>query len=88
MSLTEPNLFDIIKKQYAFKLRAFMGVFISLAATQLLGMLFSIGGVSSYGTSSNNMSVTVMYFSADMTIIFTNDWQKARHFNVGMNAET
>lgn len=74
MSLTEPNLFDIIKKQYAFKLRAFMGVFISLAATQLIGMLFSIGGVSSYGTSTNNMSVTVTYFSADMTIIFTFMW--------------
>lgn len=74
MSLTEPKVYEVIKKQYAFKLRAFSGVFISLAATQLISILLSLGGVSSYGTSSNNMSVTITYLSADMTIIFTFLW--------------
>lgn len=75
MSLTEMSLPDVIKKQYEFKLRAFMGVFSSMAGIQLLSILFSLGGVHSMGTgTSSGITISVSYYSADMIVVFTMLW--------------
>ncbi len=75
MSLTEMSLSDVIKRQYEFKLRAFLGVFSSMAGVQLISFLFSLGGVSSVGTSSSTgMSINISYYSADMVVVFTMIW--------------
>lgn len=75
MSLIEMSLSDVVKRQYEFKLKAFLGVFTSMAGLQLISLLFSLGGVSSVGTgTSSGMSIHIGYYSADMIVIFTMLW--------------
>lgn len=74
MSLIEMNLSDVIKKQYRFKWNSFIGAFGSLATIQLLGLLFSIGGVGGHGFSSGYVSIETTYYSANTIIVFTFLW--------------
>ncbi|RWR14013.1 hypothetical protein QNH23_14710 [Siminovitchia fortis] len=75
MSLTEMSLSDVVKRQYEFKLRAFLGVFSSMAGVQLISLLFSLGGVTSVGTgTSSGMYINISYYSADMVVVFTMIW--------------
>ncbi|RST74390.1 hypothetical protein D4T97_012060 [Siminovitchia acidinfaciens] len=75
MSLIEMSLSDVVKRQYEFKVRAFLGVFSSLVGVQLISLLFSLGGVSSVGTgTSSGMSINISYYSADMIVVFTMLW--------------
>lgn len=74
MSLSTANLLEIVKKQYTYKLKAHSGVFTTLVVIQLLGLLFSLTGVSSFGSGSENHSLSVTYYSADIVIVFTMLW--------------
>lgn len=74
MSLTTANLLDIIKKQYFFKLKANIDSFSALIWIQLLGVLFSLGGVGSVGSFSDYLHVEVKYYSANLVIAFTMIW--------------
>lgn len=74
MSLTKVNLISIVKKQFQFKCRSYSGMFISLIALQLLGILLSVIGGSSYGMGSDNLSVDINYASANNIIVFTMIW--------------
>ncbi len=71
MFLTNVNKWEIIKKQYQYKLRAYIGVFTTLLVLQVLAILFSLGGVGSHGTSTDGIQITVQFFSADVVIFFT-----------------
>jgi hypothetical protein len=74
MSLSKTNVLDIVKKQYAYKLRAYVQVFTSLVFIQMLGILFSFNGVGMSGGGSNTLEVNVHYYSADIVIAFTVLW--------------
>ncbi|MBS4174412.1 hypothetical protein [Bacillus sp. FJAT-49736] len=74
MFLTEMNLRELILKQYTFKLHAYIRVFSSLIATQLIAILVSLAGVGSSGTSMDGMQLNITYYSADMIIILTIVW--------------
>ncbi len=74
MSLSKPSMFDIVKKQYAYKLRAYIQVFMSLVFIQMLGILFSFNGVGMSGGGSNTLGVNVHYYSADIVVAFTMVW--------------
>jgi hypothetical protein len=74
MSLTSANVTEVVKKQLGFKLKANIDAFSSLVGLQSLAMLFSFGGVSTYGISSNYFDMDVKFFSADLVIIFTMLW--------------
>lgn len=74
MSLSTANLFDTVKKQFAFKLKANIDTFSSLVGLQLLAILFSLGGSGSFMSSSQGMHLQVKYYSADVVIIFTMLW--------------
>src|SRR5690606_14116494 len=65
---------SVVKKQYVFKLKAYLGVFTSLLAVQLLAILFSGSGVSSSGSGMNDMHIRVHFYSADMVLVFTFIW--------------
>lgn len=71
MSLTETSLWEVVKKQYAYKLKAHANLFFYLVPVQCLGMLSQTG---SSGTYSNSINLTVSEFSSDATIIFTLIW--------------
>ena len=74
MYLTEVNLFDIVKKQFLYKLKAYLSVFSSLLIIQVVGMLLSMNGSSSMGMSSDGYSLNISYYTGDMVIIFTMLW--------------
>lgn len=75
MSLTEPRLTDIVKKQLRYKLNAYTGIFSSLLVMQLIGIFmgFNAGGG---GGSRNGNTLTFAYSlaSGDMPVIFTLIW--------------
>ncbi|MEH7177018.1 hypothetical protein [Neobacillus vireti] len=74
MSLSKISMFDIVKKQYIYKLRAYIQVFMSLVFIQMLGILFSFNGVGMSGGGSNTLGVNVHFYSADIVIAFTIVW--------------
>lgn len=74
MSLSRIRLQDIVKKQYAYKLRAYIQVFMSLVFIQMLAILFSFNGVGMMGTSSNTFDINVHFYSADIVVTFTMLW--------------
>lgn len=74
MSLTEANLLAIVKKQYLFKLKAYLGLFLTLIAVQALGILLSINGVMSSGTGNGELSFVAKIFAGDYIIGLTMIW--------------
>lgn len=74
MSLSTIRMFDVVRKQYRYKLKAYSQVFVSLMMLQIIAIIFSLGGVGSMGHSSNMMQVDISYYSADMVVAFTLLW--------------
>jgi len=74
MSLTTVSLTSIVKKQYSYKLKAYVQVFWNLVFLQLLAILFSLNGVGMSGSSSETLEVEVHYYSADLVAFFTMLW--------------
>lgn len=74
MSLTQVNMKDIVKKQYRYKLKAYIQVLSSLMFIQLLALLFSLNGVASMGSGGGLVDLEVKYYSADMVLAFTMLW--------------
>lgn len=72
MSLIAANLWDVVKKQYIFKLQSCANLFVSLAAVQLIAVLFSACGMAvTSNISWNNMYVEVKLYSGMGIFIFT-----------------
>lgn len=78
MSLSTIKLFQVVKKQYNFKLKANIGLFNSLIILQLFGILFSLGGTGQMGGSFYNLS----FYTADFMIVFTMIWAFAIAFQL------
>ncbi|MRH44158.1 hypothetical protein GH741_16065 [Aquibacillus halophilus] len=75
MSLIEVNYWEIIKKQYFFKLKAYSGVFTSMMVVQIIAFLLSLGGTGgSGGSGSSGFSYTTGYYNGSMIIAFTMMW--------------
>jgi hypothetical protein len=74
MSLTKVSLFDVVKKQYAYKLKAYIQVLSTLVFVQLLAILLSFNGIGGGGTSSESIEINIHYYSADFVIVFTMLW--------------
>ena len=74
MSLIKVNLLSISVKQYFYKLKAYTTLVYGLITAQLIALLFSLGGVSTMGSSSGDLSVTVKNYSANIVLIFSLVW--------------
>jgi hypothetical protein len=74
MSLTSANINVVVKRQYLFKLKANIDAFSSLVGIQAIALLFSLGGMSMFGSSSSYFTLTVSSYSADVVIAFTMIW--------------
>lgn len=80
-SLVETSLWRAARNQYAFKLRAYANLFVSLIAVQVISILFTVGGmVGSSGMGSNNFYVEVKNYSAAGLLGFTVFWILANAF--------
>lgn len=74
MSLTETSLFEAVRNQYLYKLKSRLAIFVAMAGAQVLALLFSMGGVASYGRGSQYLHISVKYYSSDIVIWFTILW--------------
>ncbi|MFS1519324.1 hypothetical protein V1503_23085 [Bacillus sp. SCS-151] len=74
MSLTTVTLANTVKNQYFYKLKANIDSFSSLIGIQVLGIIFSLGGIGTISTGSNNFNINIQYYAADIVIVFTLIW--------------
>jgi hypothetical protein len=74
MYLAEVKAWDIIKKQYRYKLKAYFGVFTSLVVIQILVILFSFNGTGMSGGSSASLDYEVRYLTSDFLQVFMMIW--------------
>ncbi|HLR52546.1 MAG TPA: hypothetical protein VK072_06705 [Candidatus Avamphibacillus sp.] len=68
------NYFALVKKQYKFKLKAYVSVFNSLIILQLLAILFSFNPTSSRGFGGYGVDASLNNYSANISIVFTFLW--------------
>jgi hypothetical protein len=68
MSLTETSLFEAVKNQYLYKLKSHLGMFLAMVGVQVMALLFSLGGVMSYGMGSQYVNLSIRFFSSEMVI--------------------
>lgn len=74
MYLAEVKAWDIVKKQYRYKLKSYFGVFTSLIVIQLLAILFSFNGTGSGSGSSNSIQYDFYYYTSDIILVFMMIW--------------
>lgn len=73
-SLIEFSLFDTVKKQYLYKLKSRLGLFLAMAGVQVMALLFSLGGMMSHSMGTQYFNTSIIYFSSEMVIGFTFLW--------------
>ena len=74
MYLTEPRLFDVVKKQFHYKINGYTGVFTSLLIVQVIGILLGINYESSGSGFSSTLTVIRQTSSNDNVVAFTIIW--------------
>ncbi|MBT2663841.1 hypothetical protein J7E35_22735 [Bacillus sp. ISL-45] len=74
MYLTKVSLWDVVKKQFRFKLKSYRGVFTSLMLLQIIGLLFSLGGEGGSGGGSESFSYDMNYYSGNFLLAFMMIW--------------
>ncbi|MDP4086840.1 MAG: hypothetical protein Q8934_19930 [Bacillota bacterium] len=74
MSLVNPSLIQIVKKQYVYKLRAYMDLYTRLVLSQIVAILFSLNGLGMMGARGGVFEVSVHFYSADLVVIFSILW--------------
>lgn len=74
MSSKEVSLLSISFKQYFYKLKAHTNLLNRLLITQILALLFSLGGTNSMSVGSGQLSVSMRSYSANMVIVFSILW--------------
>ncbi|API92783.1 hypothetical protein J32TS6_19950 [Virgibacillus pantothenticus] len=75
MSINDVSLSSIVWKQYQYKQKSYVGIYVSLMVLQLISVLFGIdGSVFFTGGGMDNFNFYMNYFSSDMAIIFTVIW--------------
>ena len=74
MSLTKVSLWEIVKRQYAYKLKAYIQVFMSMVIVQLIAILFSQGSSGMMASSGGLIDLELRYYSADTVVGFTILW--------------
>lgn len=74
MSLTKVSLWDVVKKQFRFKLKSYRGMFTSLMILQVMAFLFSLGAESGGGGGSDTFSYDMKFYSGNIIIAFMMIW--------------
>lgn len=74
MSLQEVSLRAITFKQYAYKLKGYSNLFYGLLIAQILGLLFSMGGVGNMGATNDSLRVSLRTYSSNVVIVFSFLW--------------
>ncbi|MHA6258892.1 hypothetical protein ACXYMX_03145 [Sporosarcina sp. CAU 1771] len=74
MYLTEPRLFDVVKKQLHYKFNGYTGVFTSLLIVQVIAILLGIGTMGNHSSFGESVTVIGMTSTNDNVVLFTLIW--------------
>ncbi|MBU5467180.1 hypothetical protein KQI49_10145 [Virgibacillus sp. MSJ-26] len=74
MSLNKVNYMSLVKKQYQFKLKAYLNVFNSLIILQLFSILIAFNPTISHGMSGYSYHGSLDSYTADFSVVFTLLW--------------
>ncbi|MFC3018030.1 hypothetical protein [Virgibacillus litoralis] len=74
MSLTDPSLAVVVRKQIQFKMKSCIGMFSTLIVLQLIALVFSFGGTGMMGGTRSSLEYEMNYYSADIILVFTMLW--------------
>ena len=74
MFLTKTSLLNVTKTQYRYKLKAYIGLFGTLAAVQAIAILLSLGGMGGASTGDNTIFFSIKMLSNEMIVFFTFFW--------------
>ena len=74
MYLTKISLWEVVKKQFRFKMKSYRGMFTSLMMLQIIGILFSLGGEGGGGGGSETFSYDMNYYSGNIILAFMMIW--------------
>ncbi|WP_421383118.1 hypothetical protein ACOJQI_02215 [Bacillus salacetis] len=74
MYLAEVSMWDVVKKQFRFKLKSYRGVFSSLMVLQIIGLLFSMNGEGMSGGGTEYFGYEVKFFTGSLILAFVMVW--------------
>ncbi|MHA6253345.1 hypothetical protein [Oceanobacillus sp. CAU 1775] len=74
MSLSKISSATVIKNQFQYKLKAYMGVFTSLVMLQVVAFLLSLGGNGGGMSSGQGLEINDTYYGIFNVIAFTMLW--------------
>ncbi|WP_062050117.1 hypothetical protein [Bacillus sp. JCM 19034] len=75
MSLVNVHFLDVVKKQYAFKIRSYMGSILTLIILQIFAILLAVSTTNYYHSmDSIGISIKAQIYSSDIVVIFTILW--------------
>lgn len=74
MFLSKSSLGKVVRAQVRFKMTAYTGAVLSLIVVQLIGLIISLNGTGSMGTSIDNISIQVNIVTHDGVFMFVAIW--------------
>lgn len=74
MSLSKIGFATVIKNQFQYKLKAYIGVFTSLVMLQVIAFLFSLGGNGGGSFSGQGVDIVYTFYGIYSIIAFTFLW--------------
>lgn len=74
MYLTEPRLFDVVKKQLHYKFNGYTGIFTSLLIVQVIGILLGIGNEGGHSSFGENLTIIWNASSNNNVVVLSLLW--------------
>ncbi|WP_147534557.1 hypothetical protein [Bacillus marasmi] len=84
MSLIKPSLTEIVRKQFLYKMKAYLPAFLTMVVLQVIAIALSFNGTGMSGSGSDTLDMTVHFYSGDFVVTFTMLWA----FVIGFNLTT
>ncbi len=75
MSLQEVRLYEVVKKQFVYKVKSYTGILQTLMVLQIIGLFLAASGNSGMmGGSSGSLNYTITFFSGTAITVMTIMW--------------
>lgn len=75
MSLQEVSLYEVVKKQFVYKVKSYTGILQTLIVLQIIGLFLAASGSSgNMMGSSGTLNYTITYFSGTAITVMTIMW--------------
>ncbi|QBP39739.1 hypothetical protein [Paenisporosarcina antarctica] len=87
MSLQEVSLFEVVRKQFVYKVKSYTGILQKLMILQTIGILLAASGSTGMmGGSSGTLHYTITFFSGTAIMVMTIMWIITNGFLISTTA--